>query len=236
MWSIWAQDQQEGFGFCLSWECSAGGVHELHHFRYRSVEFERSDSNTLFRPTWKGQFLFIALDSPDTELEEKYKNAIENHNSNMDNLYPDSGFDLFLPREFSPEKKTEKIDYKIKAAMFKNMESCRVEPENQDGIDFSNSNPMPYYLYPRSSISKTLVRLANNVGIIDSGYRGNIGAYFDIDTSYFDENTEPVLEKHQRVLQICSNDLSAFKVILVKDINQLGRTTRGEGGFGSTGV
>ena len=202
------------------------------------IEFEGHHDPNTFLPVWKGQFLFIALDSPDTELEEKYKNAIENHNSNVDNGYPDSGFDLFLPREFLPETKTEKIDYKIKAAMFKNMESCRVEPENQNGIDFSNSNPMPYYLYPRSSISKTLVRLANNVGIIDSGYRGNIGAYFDIDPPYFDgfKNIEPVLEKHQRVLQICSNDLSAFKVILVKDINRLGRTTRGEGGFGSTGV
>lgn len=200
------------------------------------IEFEGHQDLNIFSPSWKGQFLFISLDSPDTELEEKYKNVIANHNSNVDNLYPDSGFDLFLPREFSPEKKTEKIDYKIKAAMFKTMESCRIEPENQNVFNFSNSNPMPYYLYPRSSISKTRVRLANNVGIIDSGYRGNIGAYFDIDRSYFDENTEPVLEKHQRVLQICSNDLSAFKVILVKDINLLGRTTRGEGGFGSTGV
>lgn len=200
------------------------------------IDFEGcSDINT-FLPLWKGQVLFIALDSADTELEEKYKNGIKNHNSNVDNIYPDSGFDLFLPREFSPEKKTEKIDYKIKAAMFKTMESCTVETTNQNAVSFSNHNPMPYYLYPRSSISKTRVRLANNVGIIDSGYRGNIGAYFDIDSSYLDENTEPVLEKHQRVLQICSNDLSAFKVILVKDINRLGRTTRGEGGFGSTGV
>ena len=88
------------------------------------IYFERGNSNTLFVPTWKEQFLFIALDSPDTELEEKYKNAIANHNSNVDNCFPDSGFDLFLPTEFSPEIKTEKIDYKIKAAMFKNMESC----------------------------------------------------------------------------------------------------------------
>lgn len=200
------------------------------------IQFQRGFSSTLFLPTWKGQFLFIALDSPDTELEEKYKNAIANHNSNVDNCFPDSGFDLFLPTEFSPESKTEKIDYKIKAAMFKTMESCKVETANQNALTFNNGDPMPYYLYPRSSISKTCVRLANNVGIIDSGYRGNIGAYFDIDPSYLDENTEPVLEKHQRVLQICSNDLSAFKVILVKDINQLGRTARGEGGFGSTGI
>ena len=200
------------------------------------IYFERGNNHTLFVPTWKGQFLFIALDSPDPELEEKYKNAIAIHNSNVDNCFPDSGFDLFVPTEFSPENKTEKIDYKIKAAMFKTMKSCKVETANQNAITFNNRDPMPYYLYPRSSISKTRVRLANNVGIIDSGYRGNIGAYFDIDPSYLDENTEPVLEKHQRVLQICSNDLSAFKVILVKDINELGTTTRGERGFGSTGT
>ena len=200
------------------------------------IYFDGTWRHNTFVPTWKGQFLFIALDSLDTELEEKYKNAIANHNSNVDNCFPDSGFDLFVPTEFSPENKTEKIDYKIKAAMFKTMKSCKVETANQNAITFNNRDPMPYYLYPRSSISKTRVRLANNVGIIDSGYRGNIGAYFDIDPSYLDENTEPVLEKHQRVLQICSNDLSAFKVILVKDINELGTTTRGERGFGSTGT
>ena len=43
-----------------------------------------------------------------------------------------------------------------------------------------------YYLYPRSSVStKTPLRLANSVGIIDSGYRGNIKAVFDINQSYF---------------------------------------------------
>ena len=75
------------------------------------IDFEGcSDINT-FLPLWKGQVLFIALDSADTELEEKYKNGIKNHNSNVDNIYPDSGFDLFVPTEFSPESKTEKIDY-----------------------------------------------------------------------------------------------------------------------------
>jgi hypothetical protein len=37
---------------------------------------------------------------------------------------------------------------------------------------------VPFYLYPRSSISKTPLMLANHTGIIDSGYRGNlIGAF-----------------------------------------------------------
>ena len=44
-----------------------------------------------------------------------------------------------------------------------------------------NNNYVGFYLYMRSSTaSKTPLRLANNVGIIDSGYRGNIKALFDI--------------------------------------------------------
>ena len=31
-----------------------------------------------------------------------------------------------------------------------------------------------YYLYPRSSISKTPLRMSNSTGIIDAGYRGEI--------------------------------------------------------------
>ena len=34
-------------------------------------------------------------------------------------------------------------------------------------------------MYPRSSIYKTPLRLANNTGIIDSGYRGNLMGAFD---------------------------------------------------------
>ena len=37
-----------------------------------------------------------------------------------------------------------------------------------------------YYMYPRSSLSKTKLRLANSVGIIDSGYRGNLIGMFDL--------------------------------------------------------
>ena len=54
-----------------------------------------------------------------------------------------------------------------------------------------------YYLYSRSSTgSKTPLRLSNSVGIIDSGYRGNIKACFDnINNSDFEpESNEFVLK------------------------------------------
>ena len=96
-----------------------------------------------------------------------------------------------------------------------------------------NKQDCGFYLYPRSSISKTNLRLANSVGIIDSGYRGHLLAIFDIIRN---DNVFTTIEKHSRLLQICSGDLQPFIVILIDDIKLLCETSRGSGGFGSTGV
>jgi dUTPase len=66
--------------------------------------------------------------------------------------------------------------------------------------------------------------LANSVGIIDRGYRGNLGAYFDCKYGY--------LEMGQRLVQICSPTLDPFHVVLT---DSLTFTERGANGFGSTG-
>jgi dUTP pyrophosphatase len=71
--------------------------------------------------------------------------------------------------------------------------------------------------------------LANHVGIIDSGYRGNLmGAFRLLGQS------EYTVEKHNRLLQICHPSLCPVIVKMV-DENELSCTTRGSGGFGSTG-
>lgn len=210
-------------------------------FLPNGIEFETDNGEYNFTPTWKGKCLFIEITSDDKELNKIYNKAILQHNSNVErNMYPDAGFDLYLPDDFNSETNTAKIDFKIKTAMFGSLHACQVDYSKHDSnggllISFDNCNPMPFYLYPRSSISKTSVRLANNVGIIDCGYRGNIGAYFDIRFN-LNENRKNVLTKYQRVIQICSNDLSPFKVIKIKNINSLGDTYRGEKGFGSTGL
>ena len=102
-----------------------------------------------------------------------------------------------------------------------------------------NDNYVSYYLYPRSSTgTKTPLRLANSVGIIDSGYRGNIKAAFDINSTYFNKNQEFKIESNMRFVQITPPDLSNYpmKVIIVDDISHLGSSTlRGNSGFGSSG-
>jgi len=104
--------------------------------------------------------------------------------------------------------------------------------------------PCGFYLYPRSSISKTRMRLANSVGIIDSGYRGDIiaavdsiGVFGSRDIWNIWKDTLSPIKKYDRYFQICSPNLSPFIVHIVETEEELGeQTARGAGGFGSTGV
>ena len=53
-----------------------------------------------------------------------------------------------------------------------------------------------------------------------------------LDTSEMDDYS---VEKHTRLFQICSPTLGKVRVIIVGSENDLGTSSRGEGGFGSTG-
>lgn len=89
-----------------------------------------------------------------------------------------------------------------------------------------------YYLYPRSSMGlKTPLRCANSVGIIDSGYRGNIkGCLTNINETHFE------LINGERYMQICPGNITYPMIITeVDSLEELGTSTRDCGGFGSTG-
>ena len=110
--------------------------------------------------------------------------------------------------------------------------------------DLPFNTPSGFYLYPRSSISKTRMRLANSVGIIDAGYRGDIIAAVDTiglfgsnDIWHVWKETLSPIKKYDRYFQLCAPDLSPFLVHIVDTEAELGAPTiRGQGGFGSTGV
>jgi dUTP pyrophosphatase len=83
-----------------------------------------------------------------------------------------------------------------------------------------------YHLYPRSSISKTKVRLANSVGIIDPNYRGYLIAAVDNIS-----NETQILKKGERYFQLVFVKMDKPDRIEFSD--KLSETDRGFGGFGS---
>tara|TARA_R100001443_G_scaffold6208_2_gene14965 strand:+ start:4876 stop:5298 length:423 start_codon:yes stop_codon:yes gene_type:complete len=84
------------------------------------------------------------------------------------------------------------------------------------------------FLFPRSSVSKTNLVLANCVGVVDSGYRGPVKLRFK-------ELNGPIGGRYKqgdRVGQLIIMPVPNFNCVEVEELTE---TSRGEGGFGSTG-
>lgn len=118
-----------------------------------------------------------------------------------------SGFDLYIPSNTHfPSGATVMVNF---------------------GVSMKTSSASGYWLLPRSSLSKTPLRLANSVGLVDPTYRGClIGAF---------HNTGPVdieVPAGTRLLQVALPSLMPFRVGWVSSLDE---TERGSGGFGSTG-
>ena len=168
----------------------------------------------------------------DDTLVGKYQQAIAKMQTEdyKNNPHKDSGFDIYTPdgdNVIGPGQYCI-VDFKIQCAAYKIV---------YDGWqEKCTRHPCPFYIYPRSSISKTILRLANNTGIIDSGYRGNLMGAFDnisrIGATFASSKWIQKENVGSRLLQICMPDLSPFSVKLVDSLDD---TTRGSGGFGSTG-
>ena len=85
-------------------------------------------------------------------------------------------------------------------------------------------------IYPRSSVSKTPHSLRNHVGVIDSGYRGEIIFKFGwVESSSMETQ---VYDKGDRIGQIM---IMPYPKVEFVESAELSETSRGTGGFGSTG-
>jgi dUTP pyrophosphatase len=83
-------------------------------------------------------------------------------------------------------------------------------------------------LFPRSSVKNTELILSNSVGVIDSGYRGEIMAVFkklngQVSKKYY------VGDKAVQLIVI------PIPKVEIEVVDELSETERGTGGFGSTG-
>ena len=99
------------------------------------------------------------------------------------------------------------------------------------GVALEIPNGFVGLVFPRSSIRKTRLQLSNSVGVIDSGYRGELQATFNKITTTL-ENQKNDYKVGDRVAQIM---IIPHPSIDFQEVEYLSNTQRGEGGFGSTG-
>lgn len=95
--------------------------------------------------------------------------------------------------------------------------------------------PLGYglFVFSRSGHGfKHSVRLSNCVGVIDSDYRGELVIALHNDS----ETSTLVIEKGNRIAQAALFKLPSINFVPVSSKEELSRTERGEGGFGSTGA
>lgn len=210
-------------------------------------------------------YIYLSKNRDDPEWVQRYQQKVQEHNGKIlaATATPDSGFDLFMPTDgteygYGVDNLLSRNDINnpgittsscVDGARGLNLavRACMRKYDNardDDTIISASPSPCGFYLYPRSSISKTRMRLANSVGIIDAGYRGDliaavdtIGLFGSTDIWHIWKETLTPIKKYDRYFQVCAPDLSPFLVHIVDTEEDLSPpTTRGHGGFGSTGV
>jgi dUTP pyrophosphatase len=149
---------------------------------------------------------------PDAEMIPFYKAAAEAYLA-VPYTERDAGFDLYVKATTMLEAGPgTKVSFGVRAGYY----------------DFGKSHFRAYWMLPRSSISKTPLRLANSVGLIDAGYRGPLLAALDCHADRY------TLEANQKICQLTRPNLLPWESIEIVEIIPGGATLRGEGGFGST--
>lgn len=98
-------------------------------------------------------------------------------------------------------------------------------------------------VFPRSSICKYDLALTNSVGVIDSGYRGEVMAQFAQDDSelrgsanFFEDNHIHFPVIYNVGDKICQLLILPYPQIELLECEELSDTVRGQSGFGSSGT
>ena len=104
------------------------------------------------------------------------------------------------------------------------------------GLAFEIPEGYVGYIFPRSSLSKYSLRLTNCVGVIDSGYRGEVMFKYEPKNT----NTVGLVKKISGEIYQVGDRVGQLIIMPYPKINlvesdELSSTDRNEGGFGSSG-
>lgn len=104
----------------------------------------------------------------------------------------------------------------------------RMQVRYRFGLAFEIPEGYVGLIFPRSSVVKKDMTLANCVGVIDSGYRGEVTAVFNL---RWEERGE-IYNVGDRIAQLV---VVPFAHCEIEETYELSETERGVGGYGSTG-
>jgi dUTP pyrophosphatase len=156
--------------------------------------------------------LFVYV--PDENLRSEFKNHLNQRR------WTDSGFDL--P---SPAATLQFLNQKTGVELRLGAHFAALD---QDG------NCVPYLLLARSSTSLTPLRMSNQIGLADSGYRGELIARVDC----VSDDSQYSIDQGRRLFQVVQHNWLPWRhIVLVDSLFELPPSpdNRGSGGFGSTG-
>jgi dUTP pyrophosphatase len=98
--------------------------------------------------------------------------------------------------------------------------------EYRTGLSFEVPEGYVMLIFPRSSITTTPLSLANSVGVVDSGYRGEITARFRM---------LPGVGRYRKGERVAQFMVLPYPHVELEETLELSSSARGTGGFGSTG-
>lgn len=143
----------------------------------------------------------------------------------------DAGFDVFVTKDVTIDAGgTALVPLGIAAFMLAPPDCACC---SGSGSSSGDVRTLAYDLRARSSIYKTYARLANGVGLIDAGYRGELMAAVDNRS-----HRVPLhLTRGARLFQLVRCDGAPFSVRMTREDTDAAAwsTERGTKGFGSTG-
>ena len=113
------------------------------------------------------------------------------------------------------------------------IEDCKLEAGDiklvKTGLSFEVPKGYEIQVRPKSGLAlKNGITLTNSPGTLDSGYRGELGVIM--------QNCSKVayeIKKGEKIAQIV---LAKYELAEIKEASDLTETSRGQGGFGSTGL
>lgn len=85
-------------------------------------------------------------------------------------------------------------------------------------------------IFPRSSVSNKPLMMANSVGVVDSCYRGEVTAKFNIT-----DTRQSAFSHYQEGDRIAQMIIIPYPAIEFEETDSLSESDRGTGGYGSTG-